>query len=228
MTFSDIKIQVNEKCDGRTFSEDKQARWANTLRRDIAMDFVTSGIYGLFFLYKEATVQNGSVKDEPKYAVPDDFIDDLNVFYDNNLLLKPPPRMLDITQDLTTSGTPQWVILEGVEFRIVQAPEEAGKEIKLLYNALADNIPSSSNDSFSDYFLTHFPSLHVFGIGEMAAASKGMNKIVSYCNGKFEAERTRLMLHNRRHYLKNGHPRFQNWDEYQEKKRLVFPQFQES
>ena len=233
LIFKDIKDQVNEMSDGRTFNASKHANWANNFRRSIAMSFQIAGFNGLYFLYKEASVKDGSVANQANYTVPDDFIDDLNVFYEGRLLGKAPPGLLDISQGRQAAGTiapgtPQWVQLAGQEFLIIPAPEDAGKTIFLLYNGLPDDIPTTSNDDFTDYFLNHFADLHVFGIGEKMARSINLADVVADCNKEKAIQIRELQLHNRRHYLKNMHMRFHTWDEYESAKRIVFPQFQES
>lgn len=228
--FKDIKDQVTEMGDGRTFSASKHAKWANNFRRTIAMSFQIAGFNGLYFLYKEASVKDGSVANQANYAIPDDFIDDLNVFYDGTLLGKAPPGLLDISQGreaagTIASGTPKWVQLAGVEFLIIPAPEDAEKTIFLLYNGLPSDISTTSNDNFTDYFLNHFADLHVFGIGEKMARSIGLTDVAQDCSNQKATQARELQLHNRRHYYKNSHLRFQNWSEYESIKRIVFPQF---
>ena len=226
ITFADTKTTVEQFGDGGTFSEDKHALWANNLRRDIVMDFDIAGLNGLYFLYKEATVQDGSVESQAKYAVPDDFIDHLQVFYDNALLTDVPKKLLGITQANPDDGTPTWINLLGLEFELVPAPDTAAKEIKLLYNGLPSSVPSAGTDSYTDYFLNHWSSLHIFGMAEQLwEYLGGMNK-AAYYGQKKEREARKLMLHNRAHWMKNANLRFMNWDEYTNYKRTVFPQIQ--
>lgn len=234
-TFLDAKTRVNALGDGRTFAADRQARWANSVRQGLATDPIVAGIRGFYFLYKEATVKDGSVAQQAKYAVPDDFVDDLNVFYNGTLLVKSPPGILDITQDTQSSddstSDPQWVRLLGVEFELIPKPPETGDEIKLLYNGFPDEISSSNNDAFTDYFLNHFFELHVYGMAEQMALEMGGSANIQFATiygQKFQQEQQRLMLHNRRWHFKNAKLRLQNWDEYEEQKRIVFPQFQET
>lgn len=227
MKWSDLKTSVEELCDGRSLSATKQVAWANRMRTNVAMDFMTSGFRGLYFLYKEATVQNGSVIDEPRYALPDDFIDDLEIFYDKALLSKSPPGTLSITQDIEATGTPKWWRMMGTEIDLRPIPDEVGKEILLFYNGLPDDITDTAG--LEDYFMKHFPDLHVFGMAEKAASflNPSGREALKY-EVRFEREKVKLTMHNRRHYFKHIRLRFQNWDEYEEMKRHVFPQFQET
>ena len=227
-TFANIKTKVNQFGDGGTFAEGDQAIWANDLRTDVVMDFDIAGLNGLYFLYKEATVQNGSVVSQAKYAIPDDLIDHLQIFYDGALLTSTPKKLLGITQPDPSDGTPEWVNLLGLEFELVPAPDTAGEEIKLLYNGLPGNVPSSSNDSFTDYFLNHWPNLHIYGMAESAWEYLGDLQKAAYYGKKLQAEKARLMYHNRRHWMKNAKLRFMNWDEYVSQKREIFPQIQDT
>jgi len=227
MKYSDIKAAVKELGDGRDFSTAEYDRWIERVRKRVAMDFATSGFRGLFFLYKEATVEGGSTLDDPnRYAVPDDFIDDLNVFYDGTLLVKAPAGLIDIANVENAGGgatVPTWVRLVGQEFEIVPAPSEAGNEIKLLYNALPETVTDPNQE---DYFMKHFPDLHIFGMGELMALRLGNVQLADRYRADFDNERIQLRLHNVRHYTKNSRIRFQNWDEYQTNARhIVFPQF---
>lgn len=227
-TFANIKTQVELKADGASISEDRQALYANDLRKDIVMDFDIAGLNGLYFLYKEAVVKDGSVISQPKYAIPSDHIDHLQIFYDKVLLTDVPKKLLGITQSNPSDGTPEWVNLLGLEFELVPAPDTAGKEIKLLYNGLPGDVPSSDNGSFTDYFLNHWPNLHVFGMAEAAWEYLGNIRKAEYYGKKLKEQKAKLMLHNRRHWMKNANLRFMNWDEYTDYKRTVFPQIQET
>lgn len=223
--FSEIKSRVNELGDGRTFSEEKQASWANSIRKDVAMNYEIGGIYGIYFLFKEATVKGGSKKDEPRYAIPTDYIDHLNVFYAGKLLTDSPPKTINIVQDQAQVGTPEWVRILGVEFDIRPIPDTTGEEIKLLFNGLPAEVPSTENNNFTDYFLNHFPDLHIFGMAEWMALSIGATKLSQTYGNKYMREQKKLQLHNRRHWIKNARIRYQNWDEYSEAKRTLFPHF---
>ncbi len=227
MDFTDITTGVKELGDGRTFTDAEYAGWANRIRKTVAMDFIIGGFWGLYFLYKEATVVGGSVVGQYEYAVPDDFIDDLNVFLEDVLLAKVPPGTLDVT--LAGGDTPSssmWVELRGQMFRITPAPTVAGDEIKLLYNALPAEILVTT--VAADYFMKTFPDLHIFGMGYLMALRLGKPQVASEYKGLFEEEKKKLQLHNRRHFFKNAKIRFQNWDEYQNVRHIVFPQFQDS
>ena len=223
--FSEMKSRVNELGDGRIFSEDKQASWANSVRKDVAMNYEIGGIYGIYFLFKEATVKDGSVIDEPRYAIPTDYIDHLNVFYAGKLLTDSPPKIINIVQSQTQTGIPEWVRLLGVEFDIRPIPDTAGDEIKLLFNGLPSEVPSSSNNNFTGYFLNHFPDLHLWGMAEWMALSLGAKTLAQSYGNKYMREQKKLQLHNRRHWVKNARIRYQNWDEYSDQKRTLFPQF---
>lgn len=225
MNFGEIKTAVEELMDGRSLDGDKQKAWIKRIRTKVAMSFRASGFRGLYFLYKEATVKNGSVLNEPRYAQPDDFIDDLNVYYDGNLLTKAPPGMLNIAHDVTTSGTPGWFQMAGVEFELIPVPATAGIEIKLLYNGLPGIITATGQE---DYFMKHFPELHINGMAWLAAKSLGSKDYAKEYKTDFNAEAGDLMLQNRRHYLKHARIRFHTWDEFEDAKNIVFPQMAES
>lgn len=225
MKFSDIKESVTEYADGRIFSDAKHKRWIKRVRESTAMDAVTRGFYGFYFLYKEATVKGGTVADEPKYAMPSDFIADLQIFLDKVYIPKTPPGVMDITQTRGSSGTVKWFRNRGVCFELIPAPDEAGKEVLLLYNGMPDNI---ENNDQEDYFMKHFPDLHIFGMAEMACRSVGLKQAAAECKGDYFNERKNLWAHNTMHHIQNARLRFQNWDEYTAKKTIVFPQFQES
>ena len=225
-TFSKIKSSVEGFGDGGSFTPEQQARWANDLRTDICMDFDIGGFNGLYFLYKEATVQGGSVESQDKYAIPDDYIDHLLVFYDNTLLTPIPEQQIKVTQQNPDDGTPVWYNTLGLEFQLIPPPDTAGKEIKLLYNGLLSTIPSSSNDSWNDYFLNHWTNLHVFGMAEQAWLHLGDVKKASYFEKKLERQKANLMLHNRRHWIKNLRLRYMNWNEYTDYKTQLFPQLE--
>lgn len=225
MNFAEIKAAVEELCDGRSLDNDRQKAWIKRIRTKVAMSWRTSGFRGLFFLYKEATVIDGSVAEQSRYAQPDDFIDDLNVYYDGDLLTKAPPGMLNIAHDLTATGTPKWFQLAGVEFEIIPVPDTAGIEIKLLYNGLPAIITAEGQE---DYFMKHFPELHINGMAWLAAKSLGSKDYAREYKNDFNTEAGDLMLHNRRHYLKHARIRFQNWDEIEDAKNTLFPQLVES
>jgi hypothetical protein len=223
MKFSDIILVVKQKGDGRDFTTDENKGWINAIRTEIAMNPIIAGFRGLFFLYKESTVLNGSEKDQPRYAMPSDFIDDLNVFYDGVLLSKAPAGMTDIvaaSEDMP--ATPTWLNIRGTEFEILPAPPDDGKEIKLLYNGL----PTAVNDlDYEDYFMKHFPLLHIYGMAEQMAERIGQDDLATKYGTKYIDQQKVLMLHNRRHYFFNARLRFSTWDEYLKMRTIVFPQF---
>jgi hypothetical protein len=224
--FKDIKAQVEEKMDGRTLSEAKHSIWANMIRKQVATNVEIAGIHGLYFLFKEATVVDGSVAGQGRYEVPDDYICDLQVFYDRKPLMKEPPGFLDIMRPRDdTSGTPTWFEMEGQVFNIRPAPSDAEKEILLFYNGLPGLVPSSNNDSFEDTFMIQFPALHVFGMTEQAAESLGLYDTADRMSTRFQNEMGSLKFQNRRWHLSNAKIRFINWDEYEDAKIRTFPQF---
>ncbi len=227
-TFANIKTAVELKGDGGSFTEDKYALWANDLRKDVVMDFDIAGLNGLYFLYREATVLGGSVVSQAKYAIPDDLIDHLQVFYADALLTDMPKKLLSITMPNPDDGTPEWINLLGLEFELVPAPDTKGDEIKLLYNGLPGDVPAENNDSYTDYFLNHWPNLHIFGMAEATHEYLGNIKKADYYGKKLRDQKMKLMLHNRIHWAKNAKHRFMNWDEYVSQKREVFPQIQET
>ena len=226
--FSDVKTVVDEKGDGREFTDTQHARWANLIRKDVEANWAIAGFNYYYFLYKEATVIGGSVLNEGNYAQPDDFVTDLHVWYDNNILVKSPPGVIDIVQDLTGTGTPQWFKMAGQEFQLIPAPNEAGKEIKLIYGAMADEVPATSNDNFTDHFLKRFPNLHIFGMVQHAAESIGQVQLSGKYEQRYGRELSLLNMANRRHWISNARIRFQNWHEFEDKKTILFPQFRES
>lgn len=225
MKFSEIKESANEYADGRTFPAAKYERWIKRVRESTAMDAVTRGFDGLYFLYKEATVKGGTVANEPKYAMPSDFIVDLQIFLDKTYVPKVAPGVMDITQTRGSSGTVKWFRNRGVYFELIPAPDTADKEILLLYNGMPDTISQSDQE---DFFMKHFPDLHIFGMAEMACRSIGLGRAAAECKNDYMNERKKLWSHNTMHHVRNARLRFQNWDEYKAKREVVFPQFQES
>jgi hypothetical protein len=225
--FGNIKSSVELFGDGRTFGVSDHALWANHLRKDVAMDSNIAGFNGLYFLYKEATVQNGSVVSQAKYAIPDDFIGHLFVFYDNTLLTEIPKKQLSVTQQNPSDGTPKWVHTLGLEFELVPAADTAAKEIKLLYCGLPSDIPSSANNDYTDYFLNHWPNLHIFGMAEQAWLYMGNTTKAQLYANKTAEQKANLTIHNRMHWFKNARLRFFNWDEYTDYKTTLFPQLED-
>ena len=227
MKFSDITASVSEICDGRTFSAAQYDRWFDRLRKTVAMSFLNSGFKGLYFLYKEATVIGGSNLDNNgRYALPSDFVDDLNVFYDGKALVKSPSEVMSIVKDPAETGPPEWWAMAGTEFQLYPMPDVAGIEIKLVYNGLPE--ARAPNDaSQEDYFMARYPDLHVFGMADYGAMSVGNIKTATLCKQRADEERKQLLLHNRRHWLKSVRMRFHNWDEYSDFKKHFFPQYQE-
>ena len=232
MTLTDIIAGVEEKCDGRTLATASLVRWANLIRYDAARTVHSGGFHGLFFLYKEATVDDGSVANQSRYKLPDDFVDDLNLWYDGKLLVKADPGVLDITlgennADLTEQGgTPTFFSFRGREIDIIPMPVEAGDEIKLFYNSLPETIQAGAT-AFTDYFLTQYPKLHIYGMVAEALDSLGADVQAERFRKRYENEVSKLALDNRRFWMKHTKMRLQNWDEFVTKQRHVFPQFGE-
>lgn len=225
MNFTDIIALVEEKCDGRSFGIEKHQRWANLVRSEMARQSLAGGFHGLYFLYREATVVGGSKANDGKYQIPDDYIDDLSVWYDGRLLAKAPPGVMNVTSGENPSASasqPSWYCLRGREFDIIPAPPEAGKTIKLFYNGLLDDV---SGLTFTDYFMTQWPHLHAFGMAESAADYMGASQLAGKFRGRFQEELQRLLMDNRRFWFKGTKMRYQNWDEFEEQKQHVFPQF---
>lgn len=226
--FSEVKERVKELGDGRTFTDTQQASWANSVRKSIAQNYEIVGFNGLYFLFKEATVKGGSVKDQARYAIPTDYISHLNVFYDDVCLTDGPPKSFSQVRDLTETGTPEWVRMMGLEFELIPIPDKKGDPIKLLFHGFASNIPTSSNDDTTDFFLDHWPDLHIFGMGKLACQSIGKITMARECGNDYMREQKALQIHNRQHWIGNARVRYTNWDEYQDFKRLVFPQLTET
>jgi len=237
MKYSDIKLGVKQLGDGRDFTTTEYDGWMKRVRFRATMSFPVGGFKGLYFLYKEATVIGGATIDDPnRYAMPSDFIDDLSVFYEGTLLVRADAQQRDIaaqTESLVThvptdisadTTVPTWVLVRGSEFEIQPVPAEAGGEIKLLYNGLPDVI---ENDDAEDYFMARFPDLHIFGMGELMCYRLGAAAVplAKVYGDKFTEQLQELQIHNRMHYLKTTRIRFQNWDEYQSVRNVVFPQF---
>lgn len=228
MTFADIVALVEEKCDGRSLGSARHIRWADMVRSEVARNALASGFHGLYFLYKEATVTGGSLLNEGRYKLPDDFVDDLAVWYNEVLLIKSDPSVMNITQGYQDSATnssgsdPAWFNFRGQELEIIPVAPRAGDEIKLFYNGLPEGVTGTA---FTDYFLNQWPHLHVFGMAESALDYVGASGLAQKMRGRFQDEVQRLMLDNRRFWLKNQKIRLQNWDEFTEKQRYLFPQF---
>lgn len=228
MDFSDIIAMVEEKCEGRSLTTARHVRWANAVRRRVARSAFAGGFHGLYFLYKEATVDGGSVANQSRYQLPDDFVDDLSVWYDGTLLIKADPGVMDITvgvNDATSNANtdaPIWFAMRGRELDVIPTCPSAGKEIKMFYNGLPDAVTSVA---FTDYFLEQYQDIHIFGMAEFALDSVGAYNQAKSFRDRFNEELKNLLLDNRRFWLKNQKVRFQNWDEFVGKQRYVFPQF---
>ena len=227
MTFADIVALVEEKADGRSFGIAKHKRWADLVRSEVARNATASGFHGLYFLYKEADVIDGSVVGQARYALPDDYVDDLSLWYDGKLLVKAPPGVMNITTGVAESATPPsgeptFFVLRGMELEMIPAPPEDGKSISMFYNGLPEPV---ADEAHTDYFLNQWSALHVLGMAEYALDSVGGHKQAERFRDRFREEMGRLMLDNRRFWLKGTKTRLQNWDEHKEMMRFVFPQF---
>jgi hypothetical protein len=228
MVLNDIISLVEEKCDGRSLGVAKHKRWADLVRKEAARSAITGGFHGLYFLYKEAVVTGGSTAEEPRYKIPDDFVDDLSVWYDKIALVKGDPGVLNITtaDDIESGCLPTWYDLRGMELNIIPAPPVDGKEIKLFYNALPEEINANTDEaSYKDFFMDHWANLHVFGMAEYALDSVGAYEAGKAMRDRFNEEITRLTMSNRRFWIKGVKIRLQNWDEFATKQRYLFPQF---
>ena len=128
--------------------------------------------------------------------------------------------------DIQGDYLPTWFDLRGMEFNIMPAPAEAGKEIKLFYNALPEEITSATDEvTYHDYFMDQWPNLHVFGMAEYAADSVGGYAAAKNFRDRFNEEVARLTMSNRRFWMQGTKIRLQNWDEFVTKQRYLFPQF---
>ena len=228
MVLNDIISLVEEKCDGRSLGVAKHKRWCQLVRQEAARSAIAGGFHGIYFLYKEARVTGGSVIGQGRYEMPDDFVDDLSVWYDGVQLIKADPGVLDVTAEEDRAGSylPTWYGMRGMEFDIMPAPGASGKEIKLFYNALPEEITSTTDEvTFHDYFMDNWANLHVFGMAEYAADSLGGYAAAKNFRDRFNEEVGRLTMHNRRFWLKGTKIRLMNWDEFTSKQRYLFPQF---
>lgn len=227
MTLADIIATVEEKCDGRSLTTARHLRWANMVRNEVARNILAGGFHGLYFLYKEATVSGGSVAGQARYKLPDDFIDDLSVWYDGDLMLRADGGVMNTTVgqsalENTNGDGPIWAVMRGRELELLPTPPTAGKEIKLFYNGLPDELV---NEGSTDYFLEQYPHVHILGMSEYALDYVGNYNQARAFRQRFLEEVQRLMLDNRRFWLKGVKIRVQNWDEFEERRHIVFPQF---
>jgi len=228
MVLNDIIALVEEKCDGRSLGAAKHKRWAQLAREEAVRSAITGGFHGLYFLYKEAVVIGGSTSGISRYAIPEDYVDDLSVWYDGIQLIKGDPGVLDVCAEQDKSGSylPTWYSMRGTEFDIIPTPGIAGKEIKLFYNAMPEEITSATDaETYHDYFMDNWANLHVFGMSEYAADSLGGYAAAKSFRDRFNEEVSRLTINNRRFWVKGTKMRLQNWDEFVSKQRYLFPQF---
>jgi len=228
MVLNDIISLVEEKCDGRSLGVAKHKRWADLVRKEAATTAVAQGFNGLYFLYKEAIVTGGSIAGQSRYELPDDFIDDLSVWYDGVGLVKGSPGVLDITakDDVAFGSLPTWFDFRGLELNITPAPAVAGKEIKLFYNGLPETIDNVTDElTFHDYFLDNWSALHVYGMAEYALDSVGAYAVAKSFRARFTEEISRMAMKNRQFWMKGTKIRLMNWDEFESQQRYLFPQF---
>lgn len=227
MIFSDIYSLVEEKCDGRSFGIAKHQRWADLVRSEVSHHALAGGFHGLYFLYKEADVIGGSIAGQARYALPDDYVDDLSLWYNGTSIIKAQPNIMNLTMgsdesSSKPSGEPAWFVPRGLEFEFIPATPEDGKPIAMFYNGVPDSVVGAD---FTDYFMRMWSALHVFGMAEHALDSVGGYSEAKNFRQRFMDELQRLMMDNRRFWLKGTKIRLQNWDEYTDQKRFVFPQF---
>ncbi len=224
MTFNEIRSLVEEKADGRSFPDAKHQAWIKAVRSDVAEDPAVSGFGGLFFLFKEATVIGGTIIGQGEYELPDDYVGDLTVFLDSTYLPKVPDELMDRIHDRDYGNGPaQWWRARGTFLDIIPKPEEAGLEIRLLYYGTPDIITTLTQE---DYFMRHYPMIHVYGMAAHAIEYLGENqRRENQYQTKYEHEKMKLAYANRRHKMAHNLLRFQSWDEYEEKRQIFFPQF---
>jgi hypothetical protein len=228
MFLNDIFSLVEQKCDGRSLSSASKLLWAEIIRKEAAQTAIAGGFNGLYFLYKEAQVTGGSEANEPSYELPDDFVSDLSVWYDGKPLAKGPASVLNITAQADVAGgyLPTWFEMKGMSFDIVPMPTEGGKSIKMFYCAFPEEVtPTTDPLTFRDYFIEKWPMLHVYGMTEHALDSLGAYKAASAMRDRYQAEISRLAMHNRRFWIQGSKIRYQNWDEFSNQKTHLFPQF---
>lgn len=210
INFADIMEQVRGVCDGRTFSFERQSKWAGAVRDKAARNALLRGFNGLFFTYRTSIVKDGSVAGQRVYPLPDDYIADLNVFFDGKPLLKPDARLGASMMVTTVSGSPNFYRLAGRAIELNPAPDESGKEIRMIYNAYPDRI---SGEEFTDYFIDKFPDLHVYGIAHRALLSIGDSQGAIEMFNLYDSEAKDLLLYNRTYWAHNQKPRLVNLDE---------------
>jgi hypothetical protein len=227
MFFSDIIALVEEKADGRSFGIEKHQRWANLVRSEASRSALATGFHGLYFLYKEADVIDGSIAGQARYALPDDYVSDLALWFDGVPMIKASPGVMDITtgsaeSETPPTGSPTWYVPRGMEFELIPAPSLDGTRIAMFYNGTADTV---SGLGFHDYFMEQWANLHVAGMAKFALDSLGANSQAKYFRDEFREELQRLMLDNRKFWLRGMKVRVMNWDEFSDKQRYLFPQF---
>jgi hypothetical protein len=228
MVLNDIITLVEQKCDGRSLGAANHKMWADLVRKEAAQTAPAGGFHGLYFLYKEASVTGGSKANEGRYQLPDDFIDDLSVWYDGIQMVKAPPGVLNVTavRDIAAGSLPTWYAFRGLELELVPPPPVAGKEIKLFYNGRPEAIVAGTDvATFHDYFMDNWANLHIFGMAEYALDSVGAYTAAKNFRDRFNEEVARLAMQNRRFWMKGTKMRLQNWDEFMSQQRHLFPQF---
>jgi len=228
MVLNDIVTLVEQKCDGRSLGIANHKLWADIVRKEAAQTALAGGFHGLYFLYKEAVVTGGSIAAQARYELPDDFVTDLSVWYDGELLEKSSGKSLDVTAQADIAGgyLPSWYSMRGLEIEIAPPTPVAGKEIKMFYCALPEAIVTATDPAaFHDYFMDFWPMLHVYGMAEHALDSVGAYAAAKNFRDRFDREVGRLAMKNRQFWLQGIKIRYQNWDEFESQLRHVFPQF---
>ena len=214
MNFKDIVALVEEKLDGRSFVIEKHFRWANIVRKEVAQDALTAGGHGLYFLYRSAVVDGGSIAGNSRYSLPDDFVGDLNVFYAGTPLQKiAQPHMALVDKALPIL---RYAIV-GNAIELIPTPQNNGDEIKMVYYAMPGEIDVPD---YSDYFITRFPMIHVYGMAKHGAEALGKPGLVDEL---YQNELNKLTLINRRYWLGKARFKLQAWDEVEDFDHISFP-----
>lgn len=228
MVLNDIVTLVEQKCDGRSLGIANHKLWADVVRKEAAQTALANGFHGLYFLYKEAEVTGGSEAGERRYELPNDFVSDLSVWYDGELLTKADGQVLNVTAKADVDGgyLPSWYNFRGLDLEILPPPPVAGKQIKLFYCGLPESIVTATNSAtFHDYFMDFWPMLHVYGMAEHALDSVGAYTAAKSFRSRFNDEIARLAIKNRQFWFAGSKMRLQNWDEFTDQRRHLFPQF---
>jgi len=110
--------------------------------------------------------------------------------------------------------------------RDMMASEDLSDHGKNSFGKLKELIEAGDTD-YSDYFLANFPDLHIYGMASHAAESIGQHQIADKYRQEYDRQLAILNMQNRRHWISNARIRLQNWHEFEDKKTILFPQFQE-